>query len=232
MLCYPQGKEGERVNPPVTLACFDFDGTMLRGDSIAAYLRMARKQGVLSLGESAAVIWHTVRFFLGMERAEETKGRALRFLGAMTPQQRRAFDEAFVRRELLPRLFPQALEAWEAHRQAGRKLLLVSASTDNYMRLVSQALGADALLCTAFLADGAVKGNCKGDEKVRRIRDWLEEQGWQADFSASYAYGDSKSDLPMLRLVGHPIQVNPKKALRAAAPAMPCVHWTEKNNCP
>lgn len=223
----PAGEGGKNVSESKALAFFDFDGTMLRGDSITAYLRMAWKQGFLSLREYAAVIWHTVRFFLGMEQAEETKGRALRFLGAMTPEQQRAFDEAFVRQELLPRLFPQALSAWEAHRQAGRKLLLVSASTDNYMRLISQALGADALLCTVLSAEGIVKGNCKGDEKVRRIRAWLDEQGWQADFSSSYAYGDSKSDLPMLRLVGHPIQVNPKKALRAAAPDMSCVHWTE-----
>ena len=35
----------------------------------------------------------------------------------------------------------------------------------------------------------------------------------------------SKSDLPMLRLCGHPVQVIPKKKLREAAPDMKTVSW-------
>ena len=37
------------------------------------------------------------------------------------------------------------------------------------------------------------------------------EQG--IDLAASYAYSDSESDLPMLRAVGHPVAVNPDRAL-------------------
>ena len=33
------------------------------------------------------------------------------------------------------------------------------------------------------------------------------------DLAASYAYSDSESDLPMLRLVGHPVAVNPDSEL-------------------
>jgi phosphoserine phosphatase len=77
-------------------------------------------------------------------------------------------------------------------------------------------------------AQGRVTNNCKGEEKVRRLRLWLEENEVEADTASSCAYGDSKSDLPMLRLAGHPVQVNPKKALRKAAPGMERTHWTEK----
>ena len=37
------------------------------------------------------------------------------------------------------------------------------------------------------------------------------------DLAASYAYSDSESDLPMLRLVGHPVAVNPDKELARVA---------------
>jgi phosphoserine phosphatase len=37
------------------------------------------------------------------------------------------------------------------------------------------------------------------------------------DLAASYAYGDSLSDLPMLEEVGTPVAVNPDSALRALA---------------
>ena len=39
------------------------------------------------------------------------------------------------------------------------------------------------------------------------------------DLAASYAYSDSESDLPMLRVVGHPIVVNPDAELRGIAAA-------------
>ena len=103
--------------------------------------------------------------------------------------------------------------------------MLVTASTENYMRFAAEALGFSALLATPLNPDGTVGENCKGEEKPRRIRDWLRQQGLEADFAASYAYGDSKSDLPMLLLCGHPVQVNPKKALRKAAPEMDSEIW-------
>jgi len=39
------------------------------------------------------------------------------------------------------------------------------------------------------------------------------------DLSASYAYSDSVSDLPMLRAVGNPVAVNPDSALEEVARA-------------
>ena len=39
------------------------------------------------------------------------------------------------------------------------------------------------------------------------------------DLGASYAYSDSESDLPMLRLVGHPVAVNPDAELARVARA-------------
>ena len=211
------------------LACFDFDGTIIRGDSITEYLKLALKQGEISKGEYAAVGWHTLRYFLGLENGDAVKTHALHFRKALTPQKREQLDQEFASQYLLPRVYPDALQCWKEHQEAGRKMLLVSASTDHYMQYVAKALGADALLCTAVLPDGTVSGNCKGDEKVRRIRSWLDANEITADFSASFAYGDSASDLPMLLMVGHPVQVNPKKKLRQEAPQMPCVSWTEKS---
>ena len=103
--------------------------------------------------------------------------------------------------------------------------MLVSASTENYMRFAAEALGFDALLATPIEPDGAIKRNCKGEAKVSRIKDWIDDNLLIVDYVSSYAYGDSKSDLPMLRIVGHPVQVNPKKKLRKAAPDMDVLHW-------
>ncbi len=51
--------------------------------------------------------------------------------------------------------------------------------------------------------------------KAQRITELAEREG--IDLAASYGYSDSESDLPMLRLVGHAVAVNPDSELEAIA---------------
>ena len=207
------------------LALFDFDGTLLAGDSIVAYMRWARRNRLIGLGEFLYVCAGSIGFTMGLVSSEDSKTRALRFRQDFPPESREDMDRRFVREELLPRVYKSARDALRRHAGEGRICLLVTASTENYMRYVSEALGFHALLATPVDENGVVRDNCRGEEKIKRIRQWMEENGIEADLSASYAYGDSKSDLPMLLLCGHPVQVNPKRALRRAAPDMPVEHW-------
>lgn len=211
------------------LALFDFDGTLIRGDSIVSYLKLALRLKAISRGEYWAVTAQTLRYLTGGLSDDQIKTRALRFRGGLSLERRDALDRAFAQECLLPRIYPEGLACLRRHQKENAVVALVSASTENYMRFVAEGLGADALLCTPVLEDGSVLGNCKGEEKVCRIQAWIKQAGLSVDFSASYAYGDSKSDLPMLRLCGHPILVNPKRALSKAAPDIPQVTWKENN---
>jgi phosphoserine phosphatase len=53
--------------------------------------------------------------------------------------------------------------------------------------------------------------------KAQAIRELAERE--DIDLAASWAYSDSESDLPMLRLVGHPVAVNPDNELARVARA-------------
>ncbi len=210
---------------PVSLALFDFDSTLIPGDSVVAYLRFARKRGAVSAGEMLRA--SVAAALYGMKRMTDksSKTAALAFRKRHDAAYLQALDKEFVERVLLPIVYRDAKACMEQHRREGRILALVSASTENYMRFVADALGFDALLCTPIEQDGSIQRNCKGEAKVERVKAWLKEKGLEADFASSYAYGDSRSDLPMLRLVGHPMQVNPKKALRKLAPEMEMLNW-------
>jgi phosphoserine phosphatase len=67
--------------------------------------------------------------------------------------------------------------------------------------------------------DGRYTGDIEfyayAENKAAAIRDLAEREGY--DVTASYAYSDSVTDLPMLESVGHPSVVNPDKALRKIA---------------
>ena len=97
--------------------------------------------------------------------------------------------------------------------------------TENYMRYVKDLMGADTLLCTPIDENGTVTDNCKGDEKVRRINAEIARRGIAVDFDACAAFGDSRSDSPMLSLTGRKCAVNAKKALIKKLPACEKLSW-------
>ncbi len=198
---------------------------MIPGDSIIQYLRFCLGKGLVRIGEFLRALGAAALYCLGRMSADASKSAAMRFRARYTPKELRQLDKSFVQHALLPLIYGDAKKQMAQHRREGKILLLVTASTENYMAFVADALGFDGLLATPISPDGTVTQNCKGEEKVRRVEAWLKERGLTADYASSYAYGDSKSDLPMLRLAGHAIQVNPKKKLRRAAPEMETVFW-------
>ena len=209
----------------LAFAFFDFDGTLIPGDSIAAFVPYARKRGFMPRREYCRALLAGLGYLLGFISAADSKNAALRFRRLLSPADREALDRTFAEECLLPRIYPRARACIASHLRQGSVPVIVTASTENYMRFIAGALGVSALLATPMLPDGTVGENCRGQEKPARIQAWLREQGREADYARSWAYGDSKSDLPLLRLCGHPVQVNPKRALRKAAPEMETEIW-------
>lgn len=88
------------------------------------------------------------------------------------------------------------------HTYANFKVVIVSASLGLWVELLAKELGFD-FIATHFrcegsrLADGFAGENCKGKEKVRRIRETL---GDLSSYSKIVALGDSPSDYPMYKL--------------------------------
>lgn len=210
------------------LALFDFDGTLIRGDSIVSFIRLARRLNALSRGEYAAICLSSLGYLLHFLPADKAKTRALRFLSRLSPERKTALETAFALEQLLPAVYPEAKAEIARCKEEGKILLLISASTENYMQHIASALGFDALICTPVAKDGTVGPNCRGEEKKKRLDAWLKDNGITPDWPASSAYGDSFGDLPLLRLAGHPVLINPKKKLRRAAPQMPLKKWGKR----
>lgn len=98
------------------------------------------------------------------------------------------------------------------HQERGDIVLLVSASLDAYLDPLGDLLEVDGVLCTRLAArdgvhDGTLDGpNCRGPEKVVRIRRWLEAAGL-GDTTLTWAYGDSRGDREMLASALRPLLV-------------------------
>lgn len=207
------------------LALFDFDGTLIKGDSIVQYVRFARKMKRMSIFELVHTLVCAVLGLCHIISDEKAKTVALHFMRRMTQVDRDIFDMAFAQ-AILPEMYKEGLDALNNATKDGKVVLLVSASTENYMRFVAAKLPVDALLCTLVDQNMVASHNCKGEEKLRRIDAWLRENDMTCDAENTVAYGDTLSDYPMLTTYGAGVCVNPKKALqKKAAGKLPTVSW-------
>lgn len=109
----------------------------------------------------------------------------------------------------------------QEHRDAGRRIVVVSASPEPLVRPLARRLGADDVLAARWQVEaGRFTGKRDGpalwgEAKAAAVRRWAEEEG--VDLSASFAYADSLSDSFLLAAVGHPVAVNPDPQLASLA---------------
>jgi phosphoserine phosphatase len=119
-----------------------------------------------------------------------------------------------------PLVYAEAADLIEAHRGAGREVVIVSSSGAEMVEPIGEMLGADRVVATRMVVEdgrytGGIEFYAYGENKAVAIREMAAERGW--DLADCYAYSDSVTDLPMLAVVGHPTAVNPDRALRRAA---------------
>ncbi len=209
------------------LAIFDFDGTVLDGNSwhffffrmlrdhpwraplLVAYLGLRRLQLISAhrLQERALAAWR------GLSR-EEISARG-----------RTAFMEL-----LVPRIRGAALAEMERCRREGFEIVLLTGAFDFLIEPFAKDHGVRHWRATRLeYRTGVFTGRLeeealRGDKKVAVLDTLLGNAA--VDWHACRAYGDEESDLPVLRRVGHPFWVQACRSVPAARPAdFPVVVW-------
>ena len=194
----PLRQSGALMRP---IVAFDFDGTLTVEDSFTAFLRWRTTAARHALGMArlapAAVAW------LGHRDRGRIKAAAVReFLRGHPREALEAEAEAFMEAVWDRFMRPDALACWEDWGRRGAWRVIVTASPEITVEPFARRLKAEALLGTrlkfdaADLVAGAFDGvNCRGDEKVRRLR-----QTYGEDVRLAAAYGDTSGDAEMLEI--------------------------------
>ena len=101
--------------------------------------------------------------------------------------------------------------AW--HREQGHDVVLVSASPQLYVDVLTEALGASGGLGTRLAVDprgrltgGYLGKNCRGTEKLRRLDEWIKGRDYVTPPDI-FAYGNSRGDRRMLSAAMYPFNV-------------------------
>jgi HAD superfamily hydrolase (TIGR01490 family) len=152
-----------------------------------------------------------------VQRAAED---GLRILAGYTPDELRDLVAEALEPVLRPLVYAEPLRLVEQHHARGERVYIVSATLQEIVDAIAADLGFDGALGTICeVEDGHYTGRAvrslHADAKADCLREVAQDEG--LDLAACTAYSDSHTDLPFLEAVGHPVAVNPDRALRRIA---------------
>ncbi|TMK89356.1 MAG: HAD-IB family hydrolase [Actinobacteria bacterium] len=205
-------------------AFFDLDKTVIARASMVAFGRPFYRHGLISRRLLVRGLWgQLVYLYLGAD--EERLARMRESVLTLTKGWQQSQVRRIVREALTdvvtPIIYAEALELIEEHRVAGRRVFIVSASPSEIVEPLADYLEVDEAIASQARIDdegcytGEMAFYAYGANKAVAMGEVAEREG--IDLSASWAYSDSATDLPMLEAVGHPVVVNPDRELARVA---------------
>jgi HAD superfamily hydrolase (TIGR01490 family) len=192
------------------VAAFDFDGTLIRGDSLSPFL--ARLLGRIRFGRVLASAAPSM--LSGYRRSGRDGAKAAllaRAVAGLAVERVATTGEAFAA-TLDRRVRPDMIDLLRWHDSEGHRRVLVSASLAVYLEPFGRRHGFEQVIATRLEVgpDGRLTGridgpNVRAAEKAVRLTDLL-----GPDEVELWAYGDSRGDREMLAMADHPTRIRPR----------------------
>ena len=184
------------------VAAFDFDGTLTVRDCVVPFLvSVGRGRFLRRVITRAPAI---VKLVAGRDRDALKALFVSAALEGESVERVETLGAAFAGRVSGSWMRKDVAERLRWHQDQGHVVVLVSASLSPYLLPLGDLLEVDAVLCTEpeevnGTYTGSLRGaNCRGAEKVARLRAWASDAGIAGEEWLQYAYGDSAGDAAML----------------------------------
>ncbi|MDR0542806.1 MAG: haloacid dehalogenase-like hydrolase [Dysgonamonadaceae bacterium] len=183
------------------IAVFDFDGTITTKDTLLEFIKFSKGRWRFYAG---LLCFSPLLTAMKLNLYPNGKVKEKIFSCFYKGMKMADFNEickkyAISRRNEIVR--KKALQAIENHLQNGDKVVIVSASIENWVRPFAEQAGISDLLCTEIEVDGNglltgcfLTKNCYGQEKVNRL---LVAFPNRVDYYL-IAYGDNRGDREMI----------------------------------
>ena len=169
---------------------YDFDGTLYDGDSTADYVLFCLRRHPALLLSLPPVMWQALRALAGRGSLTQMKSALFSHMAQhidLDAEAERFWQDPQTRRKL---------GAWFERTPRDLPVVIASASPEFELRHAAALLGGITLIGTRCAADGTLVGrNCKGEEKLRRIREAVGEYAVRAMYT-----DDPKADAPLLAI--------------------------------
>ena len=179
----------------MTLAIFDFDGTITTKDSFVQFILYTHGELKALLTALMLSPWIFLHILKNLPQGKLKEYTLTILYNGVEEQKFKKLALDFGQEGLPNMLKPSALERIAWHKNKGHKIVVASASPEDYLKPWCDAHNLDLIATKIEFKLGRVTGlldgkNCYGEEKVRR----LQEKYNLKDFEYIYAYGDSEGD--------------------------------------
>ncbi len=194
------------------VAIFDFDNTLILGDSFLPFLSFAAGKSATAAAVTAALAsygWHRLQQKQTGSLRTFVKSVLLRHL--LKGKKPENLIEAATKTRQWQKINAPIMQSLREHREKGDTILIASGSLDLYLPELLKGFPHDAVLCTDIGVENGIvtgemtHGNCVRQTKAKRVGAWLTANG---PFDESFGYGNYPHDVPMLNLVKHRIIVS------------------------
>lgn len=209
------------------LALFDLDHTLIDVDSDYLWGEYIVKQGLV---DEAQYRTANQRFYeqyiAGTLDATEYNEFVADFLTSLPLERLDEIRQHYLMQEIKPSIRPKAVTAIRQHIEAGHDVVIISATNDFVVSAIAEyfAVKADFVLATPLeIKDNRYTGKLSDQPnfqagKLYHLNKWLDKrQAEGITYHKSYAYSDSKNDLPLLEWADVPVCVTPDETLHAHA---------------
>ncbi len=203
-------------------AFFDFDETLVSVNSSKIGFKWLYEHGMLS---KIFILKVMIAVFLNRRNIISEKRMAdimISFYRNRKLADFKAGANEFYFDYLKPHLAPRVIDKLEFHKKKGHIIVIVSGSIRYYLEPAAKDLGIQHLVCTdleenshRLLTGKAIGQVCIGNYKKELTLKLVDELN--IDLENSYAYGDNQADIPLLKMVGNPVVVEPTPTLKKVA---------------
>ncbi len=206
---------------PQVGALFDFDGTVISGYSVKAFIEEQIRRGQLSPRDLVELLGVMASFGLGGLGFGAMMVLTSQFLRGHHEDAYITFGQELFESHIAKLIYPEARALVRAHMSKGHTVAIISSATPYQVEPAARELGIENVLCTRLQVEngkftGAVlRPTCFGQGKVTAAESLVEK--YDVDLDKSFFYSDSDDDIQLLERVGNPRPLNPNKTLLAIA---------------
>jgi HAD superfamily hydrolase (TIGR01490 family) len=199
------------------LAIFDVDYTLTKRETLVEFYFFMMKKNPKFIKYLPKSIFSSIFYVFKIYDASKAKKTFIRFIDGIEEVEMKKIVKEFYETRLSKILYKDAMDMIKKMKTEGYKIYLISASAEFYLNELYNIKEVDKVIGTRFVTENGLHRNkmtgenCKGEEKVKRLKEVLIKENIEVDFQNSYMFSDSLSDLPLFNLVGHPYLINFRK---------------------
>lgn len=213
------------ANEPIRLAVFDLDGTCLDGSSTVRLVRDLLFKRKLYLWTGLKIGFWGLAYKMKLPQNESwVRAKLFRAFQGTPKAEADAFMSNYWDRCVEKIWRPQVQPEIDAHHEAGRTVMIVSASFEPIVLRACELHHVDYQISTRMKVDAAGRYTnavdglpIEGEQKLIALRAFADGRFGEGNWVCEYAYADHYSDIKLLDFSKNPCAVCPDTALNKYA---------------